>query len=208
MVLKNRTVQLWARRLHIYVSMALLLVVLFFSVTGITLNRPQLFERSEPSIEQFELVLPASMFPSKEGRVDSNKDQLMDFLQAAGVAGTASNLDVYTEYEDNELVIGEVTLDYKAPGYNAAVFIDITTLTAEIETTDYGFIALLNDLHKGRNSGEVWRWFIDITAVLMIFFVLTGVCLLVPKKKTFATSLKWTTLGSLISLVIYIVAVP
>lgn len=208
MVLKNRTVQLWARRLHIYVSMALLLVVLFFSVTGITLNRPQLFERSEPSVEQFELALPASMFPSKEGRVDSNKDELLDFLQAAGVSGTASNLDVYTEYEDNELVIGEVTLDYKAPGYNAAVFIDITTLTAEIETTDYGFVALLNDLHKGRNSGEVWRWFIDITAVLMIFFVLTGVCLLVPKKKTFATSLKWTTLGSLISLVIYIVAVP
>ncbi|MGF1695293.1 PepSY-associated TM helix domain-containing protein [Vibrio kyushuensis] len=208
MVLKNRAVQLWARRLHIYISMALLLVVLFFSVTGITLNRPQLFELNEPSIEQFELALPASIFPMKDGKIQSNKAQLIDYLRDAGVSGIASNLDVYTEYEDHELVIGEMTLDYKAPGYNAAVFIDLTTYTAEVETTDYGTIALLNDLHKGRNSGEVWRWFIDITALLMIFFVLTGVCLLVPKKKTFATSLKWTMFGSAISLVIYLVAVP
>ncbi|WP_428813728.1 PepSY-associated TM helix domain-containing protein [Vibrio makurazakiensis] len=188
--------------------MALLLVVLFFSFTGITLNRPELFELSQPHVEHFELSVPAAIFPVNEGRVQPSQPQLITFLETAGVAGTASNLDVYTEYEDGELIIGEVTLDYKAPGYNAAVFIDITTKMAEVETTDYGVIALLNDLHKGRNSGEVWKWFIDITALLMIFFVLTGVCLLVPKKKTFVTSLKWTTLGSVISLVIYFVAVP
>ena len=54
----------------------------------------------------------------------------------------------------------------------------MVTQHAEIEITDYGVIALLNDLHKGRNSGEVWKRFIDITALLMVFFVLTGVCLL------------------------------
>lgn len=31
--------------------------------------------------------------------------------------------------------------------------------------------AVLNDLHKGRNTGEIWKWFIDITALLMVVFV-------------------------------------
>ncbi|MBW3698112.1 peptidase [Vibrio sp. T187] len=208
MVLKNRTVQLWARRLHIYISMALLLVVLFFSVTGITLNRPQLFELNEPKIEQFELSVPHSTLFTADGSIESDNQMLLSFLADAGISGIASNLDVYSEYEDGELVIGEVSLDYKAPGYNASVFIDLTTQTAEVETTNYGVIALLNDLHKGRNSGEVWKWFIDITALLMIFFVLTGVCLLVPKKKTFVTSIKWTVFGSAVSLAIYLAAVP
>ncbi|MDW1923692.1 peptidase, partial [Vibrio sp. 736] len=34
------------------------------------------------------------------------------------------------------------------------------------------------------------------------------VCLLLPKKKTFRTSLQWMSFGSLLSLVIYFVAVP
>ncbi len=78
-------------------------------------------------------------------------------------------------------------LDYKGSGYNAAIFIDMTTAQATIESTHYGVIAVLNDLHKGRNSGEVWRWFIDITALLMVMFVLTGVFLLMHlKEKPFA----------------------
>ena len=99
-------------------------------------------------------------------------------------------------------------MDFKGPGYNASVFVDVTSEMVEVETTNYGVIALLNDLHKGRNSGEVWKWFIDITALLMVFFVLTGVCLLLPKKKTLNTSIKWTVFGSTISLAIYFVAVP
>lgn len=208
MFLKNRAVQLWARRLHIYISMALLLVTLFFSVTGITLNRPELFELTQPRIDQFELTLPLSVFVREGEKITPNRQHLLNALSEAGVSGIPSNLDIYTEYEDGELVVGEVALDFKSPGYNAAVFIDMTTQIAEVEATDYGLVALLNDLHKGRNSGEAWKWFIDITALLMVFFVLTGVCLLLPKKKTLMTSLKWTLLGTTVSLAIFFVAVP
>lgn len=110
--------------------------------------------------------------------------------------------------QDGELIEGEISLDYKGPGYSSTVFIDMLEQQASIETTHYGLIAVLNDLHKGRNSGEVWRWFIDISAMLMVLFVLTGVCLLVPKKKTFKTALKWTVFGSVASLLIYLFAVP
>ena len=37
-----------------------------------------------------------------------------------------------------------------------------------------GWVAYLNDLHKGRNAGKVWYWFIDVFAVACIVFAVTG----------------------------------
>lgn len=209
MSLKSRAVQSWARRLHVYISMALLFVVLFFSVTGITLNRPELFESTQPNIQRSTLTLPTSLFSIQDGRLKADETAFETFLfEEANLSGVPSGLDIYAEIEGGELLIGEVSMDFKGPGYNASVFVDVASEMVEVETTNYGVIALLNDLHKGRNSGEVWKWFIDITALLMIFFVLTGVCLLLPKKKTLNTSIKWTVFGAAISLAIYFVAVP
>ncbi|EDP57818.1 PepSY-associated TM helix domain-containing protein [Vibrio sp. AND4] len=209
MLLKSKGVQTWARRLHIYISMALLLVTLFFAFTGITLNRPELFERNEPIIQQYALTIPSEQLFVNEESFQPNRQALLSFLtQEVDLRGTPSAFDVYTELEDGELVIGELSLDFKGPGYNATVFVDMTTGEAEVETTHYGIVALLNDLHKGRNSGDVWKWFIDATALLMIFFVLTGVCLLLPKKKTLRTSMLWMSFGTVLSLIIYFAAVP
>ncbi|WP_299688948.1 PepSY-associated TM helix domain-containing protein [uncultured Vibrio sp.] len=209
MLLKSRVVQSWARRLHIYISMALLFVVLFFSVTGITLNRPELFESGQPKIQHLMLTLPSHVFMIQDGRLTADEAAFEMFLfDEANLSGVPSGLDIYAEIEEGELLIGEVSMDFKGPGYNASVFVDVTSETVEVETTHYGIIALLNDLHKGRNSGDVWKWFLDVTALLMIFFVLTGVCLLLPKKKTLNTSSQWTVIGSVISLTIYFVAVP
>lgn len=208
-MLKHKSVQLWARRLHIYISMALLLVVLFFAITGITLNRPEVFVSDSPNITEQQLTLPTELFSSEQGEFVPNTKALLDYLSLhANVSGTASEVEVFTDLDGNELIEGEISFDYKGPGYNATVFIDMTTAEATIESTHYGIIAVLNDLHKGRNSGEVWKWFIDITAVLMIFFVLTGVCLLLPKKKTLITSMKWMGAGSIITAFIYLVFVP
>lgn len=207
--LKNKQVQIWARRLHIYVSMALLLIVLFFSITGITLNRPHLFVSENAQIEERTLMLPRSLFSAAEDNFSPKKKQLLDYLShQGGLSGTPSSMQLFTEVEAGELIEGEISLDYKGPGYNSTVFIDMLSQQATIETTHYGVIAVLNDLHKGRNSGQVWAWFIDISALLMVFFVVTGVCLLVPKKKSFRLGIKWTAFGSLVSLFIYMFAVP
>lgn len=209
MVLKNKAVQLWARRLHIYISMALLLVVLFFAITGITLNRPHLFVSQSPNVVEQQLDIPHALLRSEKGPFSPNRSALIAYLAKHGdVSGTPSAIDIFTDVDGGELLEGEISLDYKGPGYSATVFIDMTTAQATIESTNYGVIAVLNDLHKGRNSGEVWRWFIDISALLMVLFVLTGVCLLIPKKKTFQIGMKWMGLGSVITLLIYILAVP
>lgn len=202
--LKNKKVQQWSRRLHIYISMALLLVVLFFAITGITLNRPALFVAEKPDVEQRTLLIPEQLlFP------DINKPALLNYLTEEGrLSGKPSQMEIYRDVEDGELLEGEIALNYKGPGYNGTVFIDMLSQQAEIESSHYGVVAVLNDLHKGRNSGVIWAWFIDISALLMVLFVLTGVFLLVPKKKSFSTGIKWTAFGSLTTLAIYLFAVP
>ena len=56
--------------------------------------------------------------------------------------------------------------------------IDLTSGDIEYERTDRGWIAYLNDLHKGRNTGGAWSWFLDIFAIACLIFSLTGLVLL------------------------------
>ncbi|MGB0893741.1 MAG: PepSY-associated TM helix domain-containing protein [Parashewanella sp.] len=207
-LLTSKSTQVWSRRLHIYISMALLFVVLFYATTGITLNRPELFE-AKATVTRVETQLANEFFTIENNDLVVDEQALKIFIDShTNVSGIASQLDIYSEVSGDALVTGEVSLNYKGPGYNATVFIDLVNNTLEIEATDYGLIALLNDLHKGRNTGHVWKWFNDVVAVLMILFVLTGLCLLLPKTKTLKTALKWTLLGSSISLLIFWLTVP
>jgi len=52
--------------------------------------------------------------------------------------------------------------------------------------TRNGLVAVLNDLHKGRDSGRGWSVVIDVSAVLLTLVSLTGLLLLffVYKRRT------------------------
>ena len=60
------------------------------------------------------------------------------------------------------------------PGGDAWARVDLEAGEAEFELTDRGWISYLNDLHKGRNTGKAWSWFIDIFAAACLVFCLTG----------------------------------
>ena len=51
----------WSRLIHIYLSMLGLLVILFFSITGIMLNHEEWFGFAEPRIRKTEGTLPAAL---------------------------------------------------------------------------------------------------------------------------------------------------
>jgi len=49
---------------------------------------------------------------------------------------------------------------------------------AELEDTSRGWVSYLNDLHKGRNAGTAWSWFIDAFAAACLVFSVTGLFIL------------------------------
>ena len=81
----------------------------------------------------------------------------------------------------------------------------VPTHLLTVEAID-GYLALLNDLHKGRNAGTSWIVLIDITALACIIFSLTGFWLILkqPSRRSIGNSL--AMLGIFISLFAYILS--
>lgn len=69
-------------------------------------------------------------------------------------------------------------MSFKGPGYSADAFIDRATGRYELMETRLGLVAILNDLHKGRDTGSGWRVAIDVSAGLLVFIALSGLVLL------------------------------
>jgi hypothetical protein len=63
------------------------------------------------------------------------------------------------------------------------VSIDRATGAVKSETTNRGWVAYFNDLHKGRNTGIAWVVFIDIVAAACLFFAITGLVLLIVQSR-------------------------
>lgn len=169
----------WLKRLHQWhwISAALSLAgMLMFSVTGITLNHAIDIE-SKPRIVQRKANLPTSL-----------TDTLRPLAQTQ--TGTRAPLPVplrdwlektwrlRTSGANVEWSSDEIYASLPGPGSDAWVRIALDDGSVEYEQTDQGWIAWLNDLHKGRHTGNAWRFFIDAFAVVCGVFSLTGLWLL------------------------------
>src|SRR5690606_37086789 len=80
--------------------------------------------------------------------------------------------------QPGEWMDDEVYLSLPRPGGDAWLSVDLASGMVLYERTSRGWIAYLNDLHKARNTGVVWGWFIDAFAVLCVVFCVTGLVLL------------------------------
>ncbi|MEW6991397.1 PepSY-associated TM helix domain-containing protein [Colwelliaceae bacterium 6441] len=179
-----------ARLLHIYVSMALFTLLLFFSVTGITLNHPQWFSTQHAQVLTQEKTI-ASIKDLAIAKSIISKKQL-DFINTEiELAFSISLLNT-----SPELMSGELFYSMKQPGISTSISLVIETGEAFYERTHYGWWAVFNDLHKGRNTSDFWRWIIDLSSMLFIIFAITGFMLAMPQKRfrqTLLVSISTTT---------------
>jgi len=143
-------------------------VVFFFAVTGLTLNHPQWFEHQQRS-STVKGALDVS-WTHTAADADVKKLDIVEYLRSTnGVRGALNDFRI----DDREC-----DLTFKGPGYAADVFIDRATGSYELTETRMGLGAIVNDLHKGRDAGGPWKWFIDVSAVLLVFVSLTGLILI------------------------------
>jgi hypothetical protein len=69
-------------------------------------------------------------------------------------------------------------------------------------------IALLNDLHKGRDSGKGWSWLIDVSAGFLTLVSLSGLVMLFFLKKKRLSGLMMVIIGAVLCYLIYWLWVP
>lgn len=177
---KNPQRAYWLKTLHQWhwISSALCLMgMLLFSVTGITLNHSSQIE-AKPEVSTQEAQLPAAL-KSQLAKLDTEqalKGKAQLPVELTRWIKDEMSLDV--SGRDVEWSPEEAYVALPRAGGDAWVRIDRTSGAVESESTNRGWISYLNDLHKGRNTGEAWSWFIDIFAAACLVFSLTGLFIL------------------------------
>lgn len=166
----------WLKQLHTWhwVSSAICLIgLLLFTITGFTLNHAADIEGQSRSAEVSAQLPPVLLSKLAEAAPQSEKA----VLPMPVAAWLEDNLPLRARGEA-EWSDSEVYLPAPRPGGDAWVTIDRESGAVVGEISSRGTIAYLNDLHKGRNSGTAWSWFIDIFAAASLVFAITGLFLL------------------------------
>ena len=194
---KKRTAA-FSRWLHLYLSMFSFLIVLFFAVTGLTLNHTEWFDGM-----QSERKLEGSLTPEWVNDTDTaniKKLEIVEFLRKQyGITGYVS--DFYIQDD-------QCSISFKGPGYGADAFINRADGTFQLSEFRLGIFAVLNDLHKGRDSGKGWGFLIDISAIFLTLVSLSGLVMLFFLKKKRMVAIFVSIAGGIICYLVYRFWVP
>lgn len=205
------------RWLHIYVSMLGMAALMFFAVTGLTLNHPEWIGENSQRTQDFRGTMDAAWLRGK-----ASDPPITDISQGGEPdevdhAKQIARLEVVEFLRDKHQVRGSVTdfyadeyecaVSFKRPGYLADALIDRETGDYTLTVTQHGVLAVVNDLHLGRNTGVAWKWLIDVSAGLLAFVSLTGLVLLFYLKRKRIKGVLTAVAGTIILLILYFTAV-
>ena len=173
-------------------------IVFFFSVTGLTLNHSDWFGEHQRTVQQqgkVELAWVRTAAPEQIAKLE-----IVEHLRRThGIKGALGDFRT----DDAQL-----SLSFKGPGYLADVVINRETGEYELTETRMGLVAIINDLHKGRDSGRVWSWLIDGSAILLVVVSLTGMVLLYFVKRRRVSGFILAAVGGVLCYLLYLKFVP
>lgn len=201
------------RWVHIYISMLGFTMLMFFGFTGMTLNHPTWFGAAEQQTKDIQGNLPdllAKAVRSAESPGASEdttlQRPLFDKLQIAEFLRAEHHLKgAVREFEVDDY---ECMIVFKGPGYSADIFVDRQKGSYTVMETTTGLMSILNDLHKGRDSGTQWAILIDVSAIVTMLLSLSGFGLLLYLKRRRLSGVATAVAGTLLLIGVWWIWVP
>jgi hypothetical protein len=175
-----------SRMLHAYLSAFAFLALFFFSVTGILLNHPEWFETYRPAEQKVAFVLAPADLAAAKASPDRGRALAAAAARHASLPGAYASADI-----DGR----EALIRLEGPKGSSDLTIDLSTGKADGRVTRPNMMALIQDLHRGKNSGAAWRWVIDLSAWLVIALSLIGYVLFFSLRFRLKTSLILTAVS-------------
>lgn len=181
-----------------WISAAVCLVgLLLFTITGVTLNHADIIPADHKVTER------RGELPAPERAALARAASAQAALPDEARRWLGRELDVRVPAKATmEWSNSEAYVALPRAGADAWVTLDAASGEVVYEQTDRGAVAFLNDLHKGRDTGVAWRWFIDIFAAGCVVFCVTGLVLLQMHAKVRVSTWPLVGLGLLIPLVL------
>lgn len=150
-----RQCRLW----HGWLSALAFLILMFFSATGLLLNHPEWFAGNTASVESHVRLDPAEL----KGKSAAALGELL--IRRKLAHGVFSSGDM-----DGDLAM----IRFEGVRGNSSVTLNLTSGEADISWQRAAAVTLLNDLHRGKNAGTIWKWLIDISAMAFLALSLIG----------------------------------
>lgn len=187
-----------SRWLHVYLSMISFIIVLFFAITGLTLNHAEWFDSKQVE-KKYNGTVPLAWVKTSD-TTKIKKLEIVELLRKNyAIKGYVSDFSIQDE---------QCSISFKGPGYSADAFINRKDGKLRLTELRLGLVSVLNDLHKGRDSGKGWSWLLDLSAVFLTLISLTGLVMLCFLKKRRFTALVMAIIGGVICYVVYLIWVP
>ncbi len=189
----------WARWIHFYLSAAGFVGILFFAVTGLTLNHADRFEAGEPVVREAAGTLdPRLLAP---GEAAERVDRLGVVEKLRGEYGAHG---LVREFRVDE---NEITVMFSGPAYSADAYVERATGKLTLQESRRTAVALFDDLHKGRHAGGAWSVVVDVFAVATAVSAATGMWLLCYVRKRRAVGFLAAALGGAALYAVYLFGV-
>ena len=191
----------WSRWLHIYISGGLFSLLIFFCVTGVLLNHLDWVSgsKNDGSVNGY--------LPTKQWHTFRSSDKPLQLRVLSQYANRTFGLPAPSQVNWDD-AFDEVVLDFPLPAGYAALTLNTQSGNYVLDYQTGTVWQVLNDLHKGRHTREAWRWVIDISALLIVVFALTGIILLFQNKKKRSLMISVVLTGLLTPVAIYLLCVP
>jgi hypothetical protein len=197
----KRQFYFWSRLLHIYISAGLFALLIFFSVTGYFLNHLDTFS-GEAHDDSIELALDEQILGDYQNNLDHiDTEKILSWLRSN------HGLEKVNAFE-YDADLAEIFIDYDLPAGYASVVVDLAQSKVVLDYRRGDILAISNDLHKGRHTGSAWSWVIDLSALFIVFFAVTGFILIFQNKKQRRQALLVSAVGVATPIVLYFLFVP
>jgi len=182
------------RTLHIYLTLLGLLVMLFFSVTGILLNHDEWFMAESPKVVEKTTTDDPALIQKND------KLAIVEKLRSSdGVRGALASFD---ELDD------ALSLRFESPGQIFNIEINKSDGKTHIFNEIHSLWALMGNLHRGHGVGPVWRWVLDITAGVVAIACVTGLILWITLPRRRKLGIITLIIGIAGTVLVYFIFVP
>lgn len=151
--------------------MIALLLVLFFGISGITLNHPEWTFGDDPT----------STTETGTFAFDAAPDGEVDYLAVSEFL--RDTYGITAEVSDYQTSGDRGSISYRAPGYAADVTFDPATGDYRLTVEQQGWVGVMNDLHKGRDANGAWTWTIDVAGAFLVAIAVSGLALQLVLKR-------------------------
>lgn len=189
----------WVRWLHVYSAVPVLLSMVFFAVTGFFLNHPEM-SLGDTRSQQLEVQLPDEII-----ELDWQENPTLYSLRVLtwlDEVHAVRGVRIELEWEEDEPLL---MLVLEGPNASRSVEVYPDEGRAEVFSLTLPLMQMLNNVHRVKSVSEAWRWFSDLSAVLMLIFCLTGFWLLFMNRLQRVSTISWVSVGSAVFvLIIYL----